>query len=155
MDDSAGPAQWVTVTEIDGLRLDMPRRPHHATAPIPGTDVVADTYQARFDHIEVAVAVVSRPGGDTRTDDESLADAAEGAATNIGGTIVDSRQVQVDGAHGLDVEVTTPREGGRVVLARFVLTDDRVVMVETVFDPDDRDAATSAHDRMARSLQLE
>lgn len=149
--------RWVTVTEVDGVRFAMPRLPHHEMAPVPGTDVTMDLYQARFDDIELGVAVV--PGeplpGDTRTDAQVLDDSADGAAMNIGGTIVDSRDVEVDGAPGRDLEITTPQQGGGVVLARIVLTDDLLVMVETVFDPTDREAATATHDRMARSIDFD
>ena len=154
---STGSTRWVTVTEVDGVRFDMPRLPHHEAAPVPGTDVTMDLYQARFDAIEVGVATAPsvRPPGDTRTDAQVLDDSADGMAMNIGGTIVDSRPVEVDGAPGRDVEITIPHEGGRVVLARIVLADELLVMVETTFDPDDRQAATAAHDRLARSIDLD
>jgi hypothetical protein len=153
----SGSTRWVTVTEVDGVRFDMPRLPHHEAAPLPGTDVTMDLYQARFDAIEVVAGVVPsvRPPGDTRTDAQVLDDSADGAAMNIGGTIVDSRDVEVDGAPGRDLEIITAQEGGRVVLARIVLTDDLLVMVETVFEEDDREAATAAQDGMARSIDFD
>jgi hypothetical protein len=156
--DPADSTGWVTVTEVDGVRFDLPRRPHHQTQLVPGTDVTVDIYQAGFDDIEVG-AFVSRSElrpGDTRTDAQVLDDSADGMATNISGTIVDSRPVEVDGAHGRDLELTTPQEGGLVVLARVVFTDDDLLLgVQTVFDPNDREAATAAHDRMARSIDFD
>src|SRR5262245_8387730 len=155
--DSTDSTSWTTVTEVDGVRFDMPRLPHHETDTVPGTDRTLDYYLAGVDDIQAGAFVSpgERLPGDTRTDAQVLDDSADGAAINIGGTIVDSRDVEVDGAPGRDLEITTPQEGGTVVLARIVLTDDLLLMVETVFDPDDREAATAVHDRMAGSIDFD
>ena len=110
-----------------------------------------------FDEVEMAAAVfrLERLPGDTRTDAQVLDDYAEGMAIDTGGTIADSRRADVDGELGRDVEVTTSQGGGLVILARVALVDDLVVGVQTVFEPEDRAAATEAHDRMARSLDFD
>jgi hypothetical protein len=150
-------AEWVTVTDIDGVRFDMPRQPHHSTEPVPGTDLAVDLYYVDFGHIGlVAFGDASElPPGDTRTDAQILRDSANGMVTNIVGTIVDSRPIEVDGEPGLDLEATTPREGGLVVLARVALAGDLLVGVQTIFDEDDRDIATAAHNRMAGSIRFD
>jgi hypothetical protein len=159
-DDSATvaeSAEWVTVTDIDGVRFDMPRRPHHSTEPIPGTDLTADLYYVDFDNMAMAAFADASelPPGDTRTDAQILRDSANGLVTNIVGTIVDSRPTEVDGEPGLDLEATTPREGGMIVLARVALAGDLFVGVQTVFDENDRDIATAEHNRMARSIRFD
>jgi hypothetical protein len=75
--------------------------------------------------------------------------------TNIAGTIVDSRPIEVDGEPGLDLEATTPHDGGLVVLARIALAGDLLVGVQTVFDENDRDIAIAAHNRVARSIRFD
>jgi hypothetical protein len=145
---------WVTVTDIDGVRFDMPRQPEHRTMPIPGTDTTADLYRADVGDLGMAASATRIPG-DSRTDAQILRDAANGMAANIDGTVVVSRRTVVDGAPGLDFEVTTPRAGGLGVFARVALADDLLVSVETVFDQDDRDVATGPHDRISRSIRFE
>jgi hypothetical protein len=147
-------AAWVTVTDIDGVRLDMPKEPEHETVPIAGTHATADLYHADFRDISVAAAATEVPG-DGRSDAQVLRDAARGAAAEIGGRIVSSRRTVVDGALALDFEMTTPRQGGQGVFARAALADELLVIVETVFGQDDRDVATEPHERMARSIQFE
>jgi hypothetical protein len=157
---SPGPADstgWVTVTEIEGVSFDMPRLPRHTTRDIPGTDQTFDTYEVTFDEVEMAAAVfrLERLPGDTRTDAQVLDDYAEGMAIDTGGTIADSGRADVGGELRQDLEVTTPQGGGLVILARVALVDDLLVGVQTVFEPEDREAATEAHDRMARSLDFD
>ena len=160
--DSADPAtlaesvEWVTVTEIEGVRFDMPIQPEHSTEGVPGTDITLDLYTVYYDDLAMsATSVVADVPGDTRTDAQILDDVAGGAAANIDGEIVSARATEVDGEPGLDFEITTPRDGGKTVLARAALADDRLVIVETVFHHDDRDVAAGPHDRMSRSLSFE
>lgn len=150
-------AEWVTVTEIDGVRFDMPRRPQHTTEPIPGTDLTVDMYVVDLgDTGMAAVGSATDVPGDTRTDAAILRDAANGSAANVDGTIAFSRSTVVDGEPGLDFELTTPREGGATVLGRVALADDLLLIVQTVFmDQDDRDVAAAAHLRMSRSITFE
>jgi len=149
-------AEWVTVTEIEGVRFDMPLQPEHSTELIPGTDITLDLYTVSIDDMGMsATSGVANAPGDTRTDAEKLQDAALGTAATIDGEIVSTRETDVDGEPGLDFEVTTPRDGGTTVLARAALADDLVVIVETVFHHDDLDVAAAAHDRMAQSLSFE
>ena len=92
-DDSATlaeSAEWVTVTEIDGVRFDMPIQPEHSTEPIPGTDLTIDLYSVYNDNLAMSATAEANllPPGDTRTDTMILHDVADGAADNINGTIV-------------------------------------------------------------------
>jgi hypothetical protein len=153
----AGSAKWVTVTDIDGVRFDMPRRPHHSTDPVPGTDLTVDICYVDFDNMAMAAFANTSPlpPGDTRTEAQILRDSAGGLVTDIVGTIVDSRPIEVDGEPGLDLEATTPREGGLVVLARIALAGDLLVGVQTVFDEGDRDIAAAAQSRMGRSIRFD
>jgi Protein of unknown function (DUF2510) len=159
-DDSAAPAQsaqWVTVTEIDGVRLDMPIQPEHSTERIPGTDLTVDMYSVYYDNMVMsAVAEANpRPPGDNRTDKMILHDVRDAAADNIDGKIVFTRDAVVDGKPGLDFEVTTPQDGGTTVLARAALNGDLLVLVETAFNHDDLAVAAESHNRMARSIRFE
>jgi Protein of unknown function (DUF2510) len=158
-DDSASLAEsteWVTVTEIDGVRFDMPVQPEHSTERIPGTDLTVDLYTVSDDDMAMsATSAVLEVPGDTRTDAQKLQDAAGGSAANIEGEIVSARETEVDGEPGLDYEVTTPRDGGTTVLGRAVIADDRLLLVATVFDDDDRAVASVPHDRMSRSIRFE
>jgi hypothetical protein len=147
-------AAWVTATDIDGVRFDMPKDPEHKTVPVAGTDATIDLYQADFSDIGVAGSATKVPG-DSRTDAQVLRNAAKGAAASLGGTIVNSRRTVVDGAPALDFETTTPRRGGEGVFARAALADDVLVIVETAFGQDDRDVATEPHERLARSIRFE
>ena len=158
-DDSATlaeSAEWVTVTEIDGVRFDMPIRPEHWTEPIPGTDLTIDSYSVYNDNMAMSVAAVAAEvPGDTRTDTMILHDAVDGTAGDTDGTIVFTREAVVDGEPGLDFEVTTPRDGGTTVLGRAALDGDLLVLVETVVNHDDLAAAAGPHNRMARSITFE
>ena len=148
-------AEWVTVTEIDGVRVDMPQRPQRTSEPIPGTDLTVDMYVVDLGDIGLAVGAFQVPG-DTRTDAAILRDAASGSAAEIEGAITFRRSTVVDGEPGLDFEMTTPREGGATVLARVALDHDLLLLVQTAFmDQDDRDVAAAAHNRMSRSIRFE
>ena len=158
-DDSATlaeSAEWVTVTEIDGVRFDMPIRPEHWTEPIPGTDLTIDSYSVYNDNMAMSVAAVAAEvPGDTRTDTMILHDAVDGTADDTDGTIVFTREAVVDGEPGLDFEVSIPRDGGTTVLGRAALDGDLLVLVETVVNHDDLAAAAGPHNRMARSITFE
>jgi hypothetical protein len=158
-DDSATlaeSAEWVTVTEIDGVRFDMPQQPEHSTERIPGTDLVVDFYFVDVGDIEMGgVGNAANVPGDTRTEAEILRDSANGMAANVDGTIVFARPIEVDGEPGLDLEVTTPQGGGKIVLGRAVLAGYLLVIVETVFEEHDRDIATAAQNHMSRSIRFE
>lgn len=158
-DDSAAladSAEWVTVTEIDGVRFDMPIRPEHSTESIPGSDIKVDLYTVSDDNMAMSAAAASATvPGDTRTDAQKLQDAASGSAANVDGKIVSAHETEVDGEPGLDYEVATPRDGGTTVLGRVAIADDLLVIVGTTFDDDDVAVATGLHDRMSRSIRFE
>ena len=148
--------EWITVTEMDGVRFDMPRQPQHSSEPIPGTDLTADMHYLDLGDIGMVAGGVTTIPGDTRTDAAILRDSVNGSAANIDGTIAFSRQTVVDGEPGLDFEVTTPTNGGATVLGTVALADDLLVIIETVFlDEDDRDVAAVAHNRMSSSIRFE
>jgi Protein of unknown function (DUF2510) len=158
-DDSttlAESAQWVTVTETDGVRFDMPIQPEHSNEPIPGTDLTFDLYSVYNDNMAMtAFSVAAEVPGDTRTDAQKLHDAARATADDIDGTIVFTRDAVVDGEPGLDYEVTTPRDGGTTVLGRVALAGDLIVVVETAFNQDDLAVAAEPHNHMSRSIRFE
>lgn len=145
-------ADWVTVTDIDGLSFDMPKQPRHKTVPMAGSNL--DLFTADFSDIDVAAGAARVPR-DSRTDAQVLRDGATGAAANVGGTIVNSRPTVVDGVPALDFEITTPQQGGQGMFARVALADDLLVIVQTAFDQDDRDVATEPHQRIAGSIRFE
>jgi Protein of unknown function (DUF2510) len=152
----AEPAEWVTVTEIDGVRFDMPLQPEHSNDPIPGTDLTIDSYSVYYDNLVMSAAsVAAEIPGDTRTDAQKMHDAVRGSADGIDGTVVFTREAVVDGEPGLDYEVTTPRDGETTVLGRVTLADDLLVVVETVFEHDDLAVAAEPHNRMSRSIRFE
>jgi hypothetical protein len=155
--DLAESAEWVTVTEIDGVRFEMPRQPQHATEPIAGTDLTLDVYTVDLgDIVMTGGGLAAEVPGDTRTDAEILRDSANGSAANLDGTIVSSRPMVVDGEPGLDLEIATPQGGGWTVLGRVALADNLLVIVQTTFDHEsDRDVAAEAHDRMSRSIRFD
>lgn len=158
-DDSATlseSAEWVTVTDIDGVRFDMPIQPERSTESIPGTDLTVDIYSVYNDNMAMsAAAVAAKIPGDTRTDAQILHDAARGTADDLDGTIVFTREAVVDGVPGLDFEVTTPQDGGTTVLGRAALDGDLLVFAETVFNHDDLAVAAGPHNRMSRSIRFE
>jgi hypothetical protein len=145
------------VTEIDGVSFDMPLQPRHSKEPIPGTDITIDSYSVYYDNMAMSAVAEAFPfpPGDNRTDKMILHDVADGAADNIDGKIVFTRDAVVDGKPGLDFEVTTPRDGGTTVLARAALDGDLLVVVETVFNHDDLAVAAESHNHMARSIRIE
>lgn len=149
-------AEWVTVTEIDGVRVDMPLQPQNSTEPIAGTDLTIDIYSVYYNNMAMSVAsVTAEIPGDTRTDAQTLHDAVRGVADGIDGTIVSTREAVVDGEPGLDYEVTTPQDGGTTVLGRVTLADELLVVVQTVFEHNDLAVAAKPHNRMSRSIRFE
>lgn len=146
---------WVTLSDIEGVRIDMPGEPQVTTEQVPGTDIAIDLYVLEFDDIGmVTTAVSGEVAGDDRTDAQVLGDSAAGAAEGAGATIVDSAEVVVDGHPGLDTRATSTRDGGVIILGRFVLAGDLLVVVQTVVPEDDPDAGTTAHDRTAGSMRF-
>ena len=154
--DSLVSEQWVTVDDVDGLRFEMPSEPSVSTQPVPGTDQEIELFAVeRLDVSMVANASSTLVPGDTRTETEMLDDVAAGMAAATSGTIVSREMVVVDGRPGLDLEMTSPQEGGVTMLGRAVLDGNQLVQLLTVFKESERDSAEDAHDRMASSLRFE
>ncbi len=148
--------QWVTVDDVDGLRFEMPSEPSVSTQPVPGTDQEIELFAVeRLDVSMVANASSTLVPGDTWTETEMLDDVAAGMAAATSGTIVSREMVVVDGRPGLDLEMTSPQEGGVTMLGRAVLDGNQLVQLLTVFKESERDSAEDAHDRMASSLRFE
>lgn len=144
---------WVTVSDMEGVQFDMPGQPQAMTETIQGTDITIDVYVLEFDDLAMSAAsVASQVPGDNRTDAQILSDSAAGAAAASSATIVDARDVLVDGRPGLDMKATSTQDGGLIMLSRTAIAGDLLVIVQTVFADDDGDAAVTAHNRMAESI---
>lgn len=156
-----------TVTEQDTLQADKPLSTYNGpdfSILFPGepdqttktVSTAAGDQQLVFYTVvskdaAISVAVTTYPAGVP----VNLDGAVDGAAANIGGTVLSSEQITVGGAEGREGRIGSSRDGVNVaVFFRMLLTGQRLVQVQQVVTGADLDTPPANYQQIVDSLVL-
>jgi hypothetical protein len=148
---------WVPV-EAAGYTLEMPAEPVEETFEAPSAigPISVDTWLVEEEDSAVAFAVNDLPEESTASGpDPVLQGAVNGAASNLGGTVVSDAAVEGLDYPARDAEITATSEGTDVVvLLRAALIDNQLIQMQSLGPADSRDQIEAAFDRLIDSFAV-
>jgi hypothetical protein len=154
--DSPGEEQDATELqrfEGDGFAIDLPGEPTSDTQTVPtqAGDIEVTLYSVDTDDASVAVAVTVLPPG-TPID---LDGAVNGAATNVGGEVVESETGEFDGYETRDATISVAASGQEGTgFLRVIDADGRLIQIQQIVAGGDVAEAPDSYDEIVDSLEI-